>query len=71
MNTRFNQNQSKLGILVFAIAFQMLAHLNSFLDEHVQVFWNFRSETIGFEDTNNLLSGDDCGLEEYRWNHEE
>ncbi len=57
MDTRFNQNETKLGILVFAIAFQMLAYLNSFLDEHVQVFWNIRSKSIGLEDTNHLLTG--------------
>lgn len=45
MNTGFNENQTVLGILVLAVAFKMLTDGNGLLDQVVQVFRNFGSET--------------------------
>lgn len=56
MDSGFNQNQSELGVLVLSVLLQVLTNLNGLLDKHVQVFGNFGGETVGLEDSNNLLS---------------
>jgi hypothetical protein len=45
MNTGFNKNQTVLGILVLAVAFKMFTDGDGLLDQVVQVFRNFGSET--------------------------
>ena len=45
VNTRFDKNQTILGILILTITFKMLANGNGLLDQVIQVFRNFRSET--------------------------
>lgn len=34
----------QLGVLVLAVGLKVLADGNSLLDEHVEVFWDLRSE---------------------------
>jgi len=58
----FNQNKTELGVLVLAVKGQVLTDLNGLLDKHVQILWNFGGESIGFQDTNNLLSSDRSDL---------
>lgn len=62
MDTALDKNQAELGVLILTVAFQMLTHLNSLLDKHVQILRDFRGKTIGLEDTHNLLSGDRANL---------
>jgi hypothetical protein len=57
VDSRFNQNQTELGVLVLAVFFQVLSDLNSLLDKHVKILWDFRGKTVGLQNTNNLLSG--------------
>lgn len=49
MNTRFNKNQTILGILILAVTFKMLTDGDGLLDQVVQVFRDFGSETYKIE----------------------
>jgi len=62
MDTALNQNETELGILILAVPLQMLPDLDSLLDKHVQILWDFRCETVGLEDTDNLLSSNRLDL---------
>jgi len=44
MDTRLDENEAELGVLVLAIALEMLADGDGLLDQHVQVLWNFWCE---------------------------
>lgn len=58
VDATLNQNQSKLRILIFLIALQMLSNRHSLLDQHVQVLRNSWSKTRLLQDTQNLVSRD-------------
>jgi hypothetical protein len=62
VDTALDKNQAELGVLILTVALQMLTHLNSLLDKHVQILGDFRGETIGLEDTHNLLSSNGTDL---------
>lgn len=62
VDTALNKNQAELGVLILTVALQMLTHLNSLLDKHVQILRDFRGKTVSLEDTHNLLSGDRADL---------
>jgi hypothetical protein len=62
VDTALDENQSKLGVLVFAVALQVLSDLHSLLDEHVQIFRDLGCEPVGLEDANHLLSSDRTDL---------
>mmetsp|Transcript_7818 Transcript_7818/g.14496 ORF Transcript_7818/g.14496 Transcript_7818/m.14496 type:complete len:208 (+) Transcript_7818:383-1006(+) len=62
VDSRFNENQTKLGVLVLTVAFQMLTNLDGLFDEHVQVLWDFGGKSVGLEDTDDLLSRDGLDL---------
>ena len=62
MNTTLNQNQSKLGILILPIPLQMLPDQDSLLNQHIQILWDIRCQTIGFQNTNNFLSSNGFDL---------
>jgi len=62
VDSGFDQNQTELRVLVLSVSFQMLSDLNSLLDKHVKILWDFRGKSVGLKDTNNLLSGDGSDL---------
>jgi hypothetical protein len=62
VDPRFDQNQSELGVLILAVAIQMLTDLNSLLDKHVKILGDLGGKSIGLEDANNLLSSDRLDL---------
>jgi hypothetical protein len=39
-----DENETELRISVLSVALEMLANSNGFLDQHVQVFGNFRGK---------------------------
>ncbi|KAF0732682.1 hypothetical protein Ae201684P_014367 [Aphanomyces euteiches] len=45
VDTGFDQNQTELGVLVLTVAVQVLADSDGLLDQHVQIFRQFRSQT--------------------------
>jgi len=44
VDSGLDQNQPELAVLVLAVALQVLAHCHRLLDQHVEVFWNLRSQ---------------------------
>jgi hypothetical protein len=62
VNTGLNKNQTELGVLVLAVALQVLADGDSLLDELVQVFRDLRSETVGLQDTKDLVTSNTLDL---------
>jgi hypothetical protein len=45
VDTRLNQNETKLGVSIVAVLLQMAAHAHSLLDQMVQIFGQFRGNT--------------------------
>jgi hypothetical protein len=62
MNTRFNQNKTELGIVILAVTLQMLTYRNSLLNKVVKILWNLWSQTIGLENTDNLVTSNEFNL---------
>lgn len=62
MDSRFDQNQSELSVLVLSVSLQVLSDRDSLLNQVVQVFWDFWSQTVGLQDSHDLVTGDDTGL---------
>jgi hypothetical protein len=62
VNTGLNKNQTELRVLVLAVALQVLADGDSLLDELVQVFRDLRSETVGLQDTKDLVTSNTLDL---------
>lgn len=62
MDSRFDQNQSELSVLVLSVSFQVLSDGDSLLDQVVQVFWDLWSQTVGLQDSHDLVTSDDTGL---------
>jgi hypothetical protein len=62
VNTRFNENQTELGVLVLAVKGQMLTDGDRLLDKHIKILWDLRGQTVGLENTDDLLSSDRLDL---------
>jgi hypothetical protein len=45
VDSGLNENEPELAVLVLAVALEMLAHSDRFLDQHVEIFWDFGGET--------------------------
>lgn len=58
VDTTLDKNQTELGILILTIALQVLTDGNGLLDQHVKILRNFRGESVGLENTDNLLASD-------------
>jgi hypothetical protein len=62
VDTALDKNETELGVLVLAVALEMLADLDGLLDEHVEILGNLGGKTVGLEDANDLLAGDGLDL---------
>lgn len=62
MDSGFDQNQSELGILVLSVSLQVLSDSDSLLDQVVQVFGDLWSQTVGLQDSQDLVTSDNLGL---------
>lgn len=62
VDSGLDQNQSELGVLVLSVSLQVLSDGHSLLDQEVQVLRNVRSQTVGFQDSQDLVTGDNLGL---------
>jgi len=58
VNTTLDENKSELGILVLSVFLQVLSYSNSFFDKMIQILWNLRSKSVGFQNSHNLVSCD-------------
>lgn len=56
VDTGLDQNKTELGISVLPVTLKVLANSNSLLDQVVKVFGDLRSQTVGFEDTEDLVT---------------
>ena len=57
VDTALDQNEAELGVLVLAVALQVLAHAHGLLDEVVQVLRDFGGHTGVLQDTEDLGAG--------------
>lgn len=62
MDSRFDQNQSELRVLVLSVSLQVLSDRDSLLNQEVQVLWDLRSQTVRLEDSQDLVTGDNLSL---------
>lgn len=62
VDSRFDQNQSELGVLVLSVSLKVLSDRDSLLDKEVQVLWDLWSKTVGLENSHDLVTGDNLGL---------
>jgi hypothetical protein len=45
VDSGFDKNETKLGVSVLSVTFQVLVHSDSLLDEVVKIFWDLGSHT--------------------------
>lgn len=62
VDSRFDQNQSELRVLVLSVSLQVLSDGDSLLDQEVKVLWDLRGQTVRLEDSQDLVAGDNLGL---------
>ena len=62
MDSRLDQNQAELGILVLAAALEMLADGHGLFDQEVKIFRQLGGQTLLLQDTENFVSGDESDL---------
>jgi hypothetical protein len=58
VDTRLDENQTELGVLVLAVLLKMLADVHSLLDKEVEILWELRGKTGDLEDTKDLVTSD-------------
>ena len=62
VDAALDEDEAELGVLVLAVALEVLADLDGLLDEHVQILGNLGGEAVGLEDADDLLAGDGLDL---------
>jgi len=62
VDTRLDENQSELGVLVLSVSLKMLADSDGLLDQHVQILRDLWGEAVGFEDSENLVTSNHLNL---------
>ena len=62
MDSGLNENQTELGIPIFAVPLEMFPHSDRFLDQTVQIFGEGWSKTFGFEDAENFVASEETDL---------
>lgn len=62
MDTGLNENKAEFGVLILAVSLKVLTDSNGLLDQHVEILWDFRSEAVRLEDSENLVSSNHLHL---------
>jgi len=62
VDTGLDENETEFGVLVLAVALEMLADGDGLFDEHVKIFWDLWCETVRPQDAENLVSSDNLDL---------
>ena len=62
MDARLDKDEAELTVLVLSVLLEVLADLDSLLDEHVEVLWDFRGKAVGLEDAEDFLAGHGADL---------
>jgi len=58
MNSAFHKDESEFAVFVFSVLLQVLSHLDSFLDEMIQIFRDLWCQAIHSENAKDLVLGD-------------
>lgn len=58
VDTGLDQNEAELSIAILAVTLEMLADGNGLLDQVVEILGDLGGETVGLQDTENLVTGD-------------
>merc|ERR1739845_9663 len=56
VDSGFDKNQSKLGVLILAVSFQVFSDRHGLLDEVVEIFRDFWGKSVCLEDSQNFGS---------------
>ena len=62
MDSGLDENEPELSIPILAVPLEMLADADRLLDEVVYVLWNIGGKTLGLEDPQDLVPGDESHL---------
>ena len=62
MDTGFDENQPELGVAVLAVTLQVLTDADGLLDQVIDVLWEIWSQSLGLEDTEDLVTSDETDL---------
>jgi len=62
VDARLDKDEAELTVLVLSVLLEVLADLDSLLDEHVEVLWDFRGKAVGLEDAEDFLAGHGADL---------
>jgi len=62
VDAALDEDEAELAVLVLPVDLQVLPHLHGFLDEHVQILGNFRSQAVGLQDADDFLTRDRLDL---------
>lgn len=62
VDSRFDQNQSELRVLVLSVSLQVLSDRDGLLDQEVQVLWDLWSQTVRLQDSQDLVTGNNSSL---------
>lgn len=62
MDSRLNQNESELRVLVLSVSLQVLSNGNSLLNQEVKVLWDLWGKTVRLQDSENLVTSDNLSL---------
>jgi hypothetical protein len=57
-----DQDKTELGVLVFPVGLQVLADGDRLFDEVPEVLWDGWSQSVGFKDPEDLVTGDETDL---------
>ena len=62
VDSRFDENESVLGVLILSVLFKMLSDGKSLLDQEVKIFRKRGSATVLLEDSEDLLTSEESNL---------
>jgi len=62
VDTGLDQNKAELGVFVLSIGLEMLANSDCLLDQEPKVLGDRRSETVGLQDTEDLVTSNEADL---------
>jgi len=58
VDTGFDKNKTETGVTVLSVLFQVLSDVDGLLNQVVKVFWEFWGETLGLQDSEDLVTGE-------------
>ena len=62
MDSALDEDKSELTILVLSVFLQVFSHIDSLLDEVIEVFREFWGQSILLQDSENLIASDTFDL---------